>query len=274
MRYIWELERDYFGGLPWPASWYVRRVCAGLRLWDQRTAGRPTAVLANSAHVAERIRRHWGREATVVHPPVELDRFPTAVGERQGYLLAGAFAPYKRGDLALRACARLDRRLVVAGSGQQADALRRLGGSQVEFRGWISREQLPALYAGAKALIFPGEEDFGIVPVEALSSGTPVIAYGKGGVLETVGRGASPEALARVRDGGVARVPGGVLFGTQSVEALCAAIELFESERFDPETLHELAAPFSVDAFDHGFERAFEEAHVAWRSGRAGVAAD
>ena len=266
MRYIWELEHDYFGALRWPLSWYVRRVCAGLRRWDTRTAGRPAAILANSRHVADRIRLHWGREAKVVYPPVELERFPPAAGARDGYLLAGAFAPYKRGDLALRACQRLGRRLVVAGSGQQAEALRRLAGPQVEFRGWIPRDQLPALYGGVRALIFPGEEDFGIVPVEAMSSGCPVIAYGRGGLLETVGRGASPEALARVAQGGVERVPGGVLFGAQTVESLCAAIELFEHEPFEPTRLHAHAQPFSVEAFDRAFDSSFEAEHARWRA--------
>jgi glycosyltransferase involved in cell wall biosynthesis len=128
---------------------------------------------------------------------------------------------------------------------------------------------MAGVYAGARALLFPGEEDFGIMPVEALASGTPVVAFGRGGALETVGRGASPEALARVAAGGVARVPGGVLFGTQGVEGLVAALELLERERFDPPELRALALPFAAAEFDRGFGEAFERAHARWRRGPA-----
>jgi len=270
MRYVWDLERDYFppGRFPWPLSWYVRRTCARLREWDRVTSARPSALLANSRHVAARIRAHWGREAEVVHPPVDVDRFAAADGPRERYLLAGAFAPYKRSDLALAACARLARPVLVAGSGPEESRLRRLAPAGTGFRGWVDDGEIGALYAGARALLFPGEEDFGIMPVEALACGTPVIAYGRGGALETVGRGAGPEALARVAAGGVARVPGGVLFGTQSVAGLAAAIEAFERERFDPAELRALALPFAAAEFDRRFDAAFERAHAAWRAGR------
>jgi glycosyltransferase involved in cell wall biosynthesis len=128
---------------------------------------------------------------------------------------------------------------------------------------------MPAVYAGAKALLFPGEEDFGIMPVEAMASGTPVIAYGKGGALETVGRGARAEALATVAAGGVARVPGGVLFGTPTLECLREAIVLFESARFDPHELRALAAPFAADWFDARFGEAFERGLAASKQGGA-----
>ena len=274
MRYVWDLERDYFppGRFPWPLSWYVRRTCARLRAWDRATSGRPDALLANSRHVAARIRTHWGREAEVVHPPVDVDRFHLTEGARDHYLLAGAFAPYKRSDLALEACTRLGRRVLVAGSGPEEARLRRLAPPGTEFRGWVGDEQIGAVYAGAKALLFPGEEDFGIMPVEALASGTPVIAFGRGGALETVGRGASPEALAGVAAGGVARVPGGVLFGTQTVAGLTEAIERFEGERFDPAELRALSLPFAAEGFDRNFREAFERAHAAWRRGGAASA--
>ncbi len=276
MRYVWDLESAYFpaGRFPWPLSRYVRRTCARLRAWDRATSGRPQALLANSRHVAERIRRHWGREAEVVYPPVDLDRFREAQrariaagpspATRDHYLLAGAFAPYKRSDLALEACGRLERRLLIVGSGQEEGRLRRLAPPGTRFRGWLGDDEIGAAYAGARALLFPGEEDFGIMPVEALASGTPVIAFGRGGALETVGRGASPEALARVLAGGVARVPGGVLFGTQSVAGLMEAIELFERETFDPRELRELALPFSAEEFDRRFRAACERAYSEW----------
>ena len=275
MRYVWDLEHVYFppGRFPWPLSWYVRHTCERLRAWDRATSRRPDALLADSAHVAERIRRHWGREAEVLYPPVDVDRFrvrsgPRAAGTEDRYLLAGAFAPYKRADLALETCARLGRRVLVTGASPEEPRLRRLAPPGTEFRGWVGDDEIGEVYANARALLFPGEEDFGIIPLEALASGTPVIAFGRGGALETVGRGASPEALARVAEGGVARVPGGVLFGTQTAAGLAEAIEAFERERFDPGELRALALPFAAAEFDRNFRAAFERAHAAWKQRR------
>jgi glycosyltransferase involved in cell wall biosynthesis len=271
MRYIWELEAEYFppSRFPWPLSWYVRRTCARLRAWDVATSGRAQTMLAISRHVAARIHRHYGRDAEVVHPPVELERFRPATGPRDYLLLAGVRAPYKRGDLAIEACARLGRRLVVAGAGPMEAELRKRAGRNVEFRsGWRSDADMAALYAGASALLFPGEEDFGIVPLEALASGCPVIAYGVGGVLETVGRGARAEALARVAAGGTARVPGGVLFGRQSVDALVDAVRELDREAFDPTALAECARPFGNQRFDAEFRAAFDRHFAAWQAGR------
>jgi glycosyltransferase involved in cell wall biosynthesis len=269
MRYVWDLEQDYFppGSYPWPLSGYVRRTCARLRRWDVATASRAHTVVTLSRHVAERIRRHWGRNAEVIHPPVETGRFTAGTEPRDYYLLAGAMAPYKRGDLAVEACNRLGRRLVVAGTGQRESTLSRLAGPGTEFRsGWVSDEEMAALYRGARALLFPGEEDFGIIPVEAMASGCPVVAFSRGGAAETVGRDAPPEALARAAEGGVARVPGGVLFGMQTVEGLMGAIEFLEGQTFEPSDLRERALPFAAAEFDRGFRSAFERAHAAWRA--------
>jgi glycosyltransferase involved in cell wall biosynthesis len=267
MRYVWDLEQTYFpdGRFPWPASWFVRSTCARLRGWDRATSRRPHALLANSEHVAARIRRHWGRDSEVVHPPVDVHRFAVGTGARERYLLAGAFAPYKRADLALAACGTLGRAVTVSGSGQERATLERVAPAGTEFLGWVDEGAMPGVYASARALLFPGEEDFGMMPVEALASGTPVIAFGRGGALETVGRGASEAALATVRAGGVARVPGGVLFGTQSAAGVAAAMELFERERFDPHELRALADPFASERFDDHFRTAFERAYAAWR---------
>lgn len=276
MRYIWELEPQYFppGRFPWPLSAYVRSVCAGLRRWDVATSGRPHVMLANSAHVAARIRRHYGRDAEVVHPPVDVHRFRPAPATGERYLLAGAMAPYKRGELAIEACARLGRPLTVAGTGQMEGALRRAAGPHVAFRGgWLDDHAMAELYAGARALLYPGEEDFGIIPVEAMASGRPVIAYGAGGALETVGRGASAEALDAVRRGGCAVVPGGVLFGTQSAGAMAEAIALFERASFDPDALARHAAPFAPARFDRDFRESFERGLAAWRKARAAAPA-
>jgi glycosyltransferase involved in cell wall biosynthesis len=273
MRYVWELEREYFppGKFPWPISTYVRRTCAKLRRWDVSTAAAPHALVANSRHVASRIARHYGREAEVIHPPVEVERFAAGARvpaeARAGYLIAGAFAPYKRADLAVEACARMDRDLTVIGSGPDEPRLRSHAGSRTTFLGRVSDEEMAGLYARSKALLFPGEEDFGIVPVEAMASGCPVIALGRGGALETVGRNASPDRIARVGEGGIERVPGGVLFGEQNVESLIEAIACFERVRFDPLALAAEAAPFETARFDRELMEAFTRHYSAWRSG-------
>ncbi|HEY2955102.1 MAG TPA: O-antigen ligase family protein [Candidatus Eisenbacteria bacterium] len=267
MRYIWELEEQYFppGRFPWPLDAYVRGTCARLREWDVRASRRPHVVLADSAHVARRIARHWGREAEVVYPPVDLARFTPGRGERSYDLVAGAFAPYKRADIAVLACARLGRRLVVVGSGQEEGRLKRLAGPSVEFRGWVADEEMARLYQGARALIFPGEEDFGIVPVEAMASGCPVVAFGRGGALETVGRGARAEDIATVERGGVAAVPNGALFGAQTADAVCAALEVLGSRRYAPDALRAAAEPFAPEVFDRRFREALERGLAAWR---------
>ena len=266
MRYVWELESQYFppGRYPWPLSAYVRATCARLRRWDVASSDRAHALMADSHHVADRIRRHWRRDATVVHPPVEVERFHADDGPRHGYLIAGAFAPYKRNDLALEVCRRLGRPVTVAGSGQDEARLRALGGDGVTFHGWLDDQGFARLFTRARALLFPGEEDFGILPVEAMAAGCPVIAYGVGGALETVGRGADEASLARVRAGGVARVPGGILFGTPTDEGLAAAIEQFERETFDPAELRRNALPFAPERFDREFVEGFTREHDAW----------
>jgi glycosyltransferase involved in cell wall biosynthesis len=228
-------------------------------------------MIANSAHIAARITRHYRRKAIVVHPPVDVGRFAAAEApggdSPPGYLLAGALAPYKRGDLAIEACRRLGRPLLVLGSGQESRRLKRAAGSGVTFRGWTDATELARQLAGARALLFPGEEDFGILPVEAMASGCPVIALGRGGALETVGRGADPSALARVAAGGEVVAPGGLLFGEQSVAGLMRAMRLCERHTFDRAALRALAAPFSPERFDREFRAAFDLAYDRWKSG-------
>ena len=264
MRYVWDLEAQYFppGRFPWPVSAYVRRTCSSLRRWDRATAGRPTHLVSISRHVAERVRRNWGRDSQVVYPHVDVERFTPWLGERTYYLLAGAFAPYKRLDLALAAFARLARPLLVVGGGQEEAKLHALAPRGTEFRSGVSDEELARLIARARAFIFPGEEDFGIMPLEAMASGTPVIAYGRGGAVETVGRGATVEALAKVAAGGHARVPGGMLFGTQTADAIVAAVTAFEREAFVPAELAALAQPFSGERFDAEIRSVFTAAGI------------
>ncbi|XXF75618.1 glycosyltransferase [Myxococcaceae bacterium GXIMD 01537] len=240
MRYMWDLFDDYFG--PGKASapvWTVARaVRPWLRRWDVETAQGVDRFVANSHHIAGKVQRFWGREASVVHPPVALERFcaqPLEGTGRGGYFLwLGAFAPYKRLDVALEAFRSLDAPLWVVGTGQEAARL--TSGTvppNVRFLGSVPDEALPGLYRDARALIFTPEEDFGITPLEAQATGRPVIAFGRGGALETV--------TSRT----------GLFFSEQTPASLAAAVRQFEhwEADFRPADARAQAERFSKAAF-------------------------
>ncbi|MGH7411603.1 MAG: glycosyltransferase, partial [Candidatus Methylomirabilis sp.] len=229
---------------------------------------------AISQHVADRIRRHYGREAEVIYPPVQIARFHVAGRSDDYFLVAGAFAPYKRIDLAIEACNRLGRRLVIVGEGQESRRLRRMAGPTIEFLGWRPDDEFAELLGRCRALIFPGEEDFGILPVEAMACGRPVIAYGRGGVTETViplnsfefrvSSYASRESL-NPKPG----TPTGVFFHEQTVDALIGAIERYEqsADRFDPEGLRAHALTFDRSIFEKRMAAFISERYETWRKG-------
>jgi glycosyltransferase involved in cell wall biosynthesis len=248
MRYAWDQYEQYFG--PERLRWWNRRLIPHLigrmRAWDVATAGRPDRYIAISRHVAARIRTAYGRPADVIYPPVDLSGFRPAAGPDGGYfLMVNAFAPYKRVDVAVEAFNRLGLELRIVGNGQDEQLLRGMARPNVRFLGWIGEEELRAAYAGCRAFVFAGEEDFGITPVEAQACGRPVIALGRGGVLETVrphpgfpGGGTWPPTEGP---------PTGVLFPEQSVESLVEAVRFFERHAadFDPAAIRE-----SVRRFD------------------------
>ena len=217
MRYLWDMYADYYRDAGLFGKLAMRLFTPYLRRADLKSAESVDTFVANSAFVAERIKRIYSRDSLVVHPPVDVEFFGDCVrGAGDYYLFAGAPVKYKRLDLARAACERLGRRLVVAGGGG------------------FSREELRAAYAGARALLFPGMEDFGIVPVEAQAAGTPVIAYGEGGARETVVHGET-----------------GLFFPEQTVESLCAAIEEFEGRTWSPERCRAQAIRFAPALFSH-----------------------
>ncbi|MGH7931061.1 MAG: glycosyltransferase, partial [Candidatus Binatia bacterium] len=216
-----------------------------LQRWDVNSAGRVDYFIANSRNVAAKIKTLYGRESAVIHPPVDSEKF--YIRHRQGsyYLLVSALVPYKRIDLAIAAFNQLKLPLKIAGNGPMRKSLERAARRNVEFLGWVDDSRLAELYGACQALIFPGEEDFGIVPLEAQASGRPVIGYGKGGLLETV---ISLDACgAPNRKSG----PTGIMFAEQTSESLITAVELFERRRdaFDPADIRRHAAGFSRDRF-------------------------
>ncbi|MBI4797371.1 MAG: glycosyltransferase, partial [Desulfarculus sp.] len=243
MRYVWDLYEQYFGPGRGGLARHVMPLFRGyLQAWDQRTSARVHHFLANSAHVAQRIARHYGREATVIHPPVESGRFAPVGQVEDYYLVVSALVPYKRVDLAVLACTALGRRLKVVGTGPEQKALMALAGPSVEFLGWQPDAALPGLYAGARAFIFPGEEDFGITPLESMASGRPVLALGRGGALETVVPPGDSQGRAAT----------GRFFFEQSAPALSAALLEMEAEMdaYGPPALAAHAAGFDTRVFE------------------------
>jgi glycosyltransferase involved in cell wall biosynthesis len=192
------------------------------------------AFLANSDEVRERIARIYGRKAEVLHPPVEVGRFQAVRPQaRSGFLVFSALVPYKRVDLAIKVCGRMGLKLTVAGDGPERARLEAMAGPTVRFLGRVADSELAGLYGGAEALLFPGMEDFGIVPVEALAAGCPVIAYGKGGVLDSLEDGKT-----------------GFFFQEQSERSLEEAMRRFRRARpFAPTALASRAVRFSKSRF-------------------------
>jgi glycosyltransferase involved in cell wall biosynthesis len=233
-------------------------VAAALRRWDRRTSRRVHHFVAISRHVADRIARCYGRSADVIHPPVDVSRFGVA-GDANGefYLVVSALAPYKRVDLAIEATRRLGRRLVIVGTGPEERRLRRLGGAGVEFLGWRSDAEVAELYRRCRALLFPGVEDFGIVPLEVMAAGRPVIAFGGGGALETV---------VALDDGD--QPPTGVFVQAQTVDALVEAMRRFEAQadRFDPKVLRARAERFDRPLFKERIEAYLRDRLVEHRA--------
>jgi glycosyltransferase involved in cell wall biosynthesis len=255
MRYVWDLEDDYASTSDWLTRLALPPAAALLRRWDRRTAS-VGGFVAISHHIADRIRRVYGRSAEVIHPPVDVERFAIAPEVDDYYLVVSALVPYKRVDLAVAAATRLGRRLLVVGRGPEEARLRAMAGPGVSFLGWRADDEVAGLYARCRAVLFPAVEDFGIVPLEAAAAGRPTIALGQGGALET---------MTGLDDGATA--PTAVFFATQTVDALEAAILRYEASaaRFDPKALRARAAAFDrpifarrVQAYVETRVRAFE----------------
>ena len=234
MRYAWDLDTYLAGSsLPGPARRAARALRPLMQRWDRRTASRPTALVAISETIRDRIERLWRREvAEVIYPPVPVDEIPLGTGDDGFLLVAARLLAYRRIDLAVQACSRLGRELVVVGDGPERARLAAMAGPSVRFVGHVDRPRLIELFGSCHAYLLPGVEDFGIAPVEAMAAGKPVIGFAGGGALETV-------------------VPGvtGLHFTEATAEALAGAIGELDGLAFDPAALRAHAAQFGTAVF-------------------------
>jgi len=245
MRYAWHMQQAYFGegrarGLKARlVDWLLER----LRRWDRETASRVSHFIAISKTVQQRIAECYGRQSVVIYPPVDTDFYcPAPVPREEGYLIVSAFAPYKRLDLAIEVCNRLRRPLAIIGTGQDQARLKALAGPTVTFLGWQPAAVIRDHMRSCRALLFPGEEDFGIVPLEAHGCGAPVIALGKGGATETV-----------IPPGTERKEPTGTWFAEPTADCLADAILRFESQAgdFNPAAARRQALLFNRSRFAH-----------------------
>ena len=232
MRYVWDAEDDY--SMSRTERLALGLVRAKLQKWDCEAAKRVDYFIANSRFVRERINEYYGRDAEVIHPPIDTEFFtPSIETSRENfYLAAGALVPYKRFDIVIEAFNKLGKRLIVAGGGPQLRLLRNMAHSSIDVRGWVTNEELRSLYRRARALVFAAREDFGMVAVEAQACGCPVIAFGAGGASETVQDGMN-----------------GILFAEQHVDDLIRAVRRFETMPWPIERVRQQVESFSREVF-------------------------
>lgn len=236
--YYWSRYDEYlahpgFGVFDPLARLGLKLLVGPLRRWDYKAAQRPDYLIANSTHIKNEIRKYYGRDAVVINPPVIIDRFKDAKADkRHGFLTGGRLTPYKRNDLAVQACTKLNLPLTVYGDGPDRKRLESMAGPTVTFTGFVSDQEVVRLFASSEAYIFPLLDDFGVVGIEALAAGTPVIAYKAGGALDYVEEGKT-----------------GTFFAKQSVDSLAKSLQSFNQKRFDSADIKARAKHFSPDEF-------------------------
>lgn len=242
-RYLWESELDpraqsgSFSNLR-------KKIAHRLRIWDKVASDRPDFYFANSKYISKRIKKYYGRDSVVIYPPVDVNKFVPGDQEKiqDYYLFVSRLVGYKKCDLVVEAFNKLNMPLKVIGSGPEKEKLKKIAKDNIEFLGFLTDSELKKYYSEAKAFIFAAEEDFGIVPVEAMASGRPVIAYNKGGAIETVVDGKT-----------------GLFFNEQSAESLIGAIKKFEPNKFDTKIIRKQAEKFSIERFKKEFRKEVEK---------------
>lgn len=233
MRYAWSFFDDYFGNENILKRFFIKQIIKYLKRWDLKSNEKVDFFIGISDNIKKRINNIYKREADVIYPPVDIKRFKFSSEIENFYLIVSALVPYKRIDLAIETFNKLGKKLLIIGTGNCEKDLKKEAASNIQFLGWLSDEEIADYYAKCRALIFPGEEDFGIVPVEVQAAGRPVIAFASGGALETVNSNT------------------GVFFNNQTTDSLIKAIEFFEKNesKFKPEVLRKNAARFDRDVF-------------------------
>lgn len=232
MRYAYEYKHEYTDGMNPIKKLLVNILLFFVRIWDQKNTKRVDYFIANSTEVQKRVKKTYNRDSVVINPPVRTDEFNISKVDGDYYFVISRLVGYKRFDLAVRACTELGKKLVVIGDGPEKEKLEKMAGPTVKFLGRQDDDIVKKYMSECKALLFPGLEDFGIVPVEAQACGRPVICYGKGGVLDTVIDGET-----------------GIYFNEQTVDSLKEAILKFENSKFDKEKIRKHALGFSEEIF-------------------------
>lgn len=245
MRYAWDDCRKYTQdfGFPGPIKRMVPFLMNPIRLWDKASVDRVDRFVANSDFVARRIHKYYRKDATVIHPPVEVDRFFIAPKRKDYFLMVGRLIAYKRHDIVIEAFNRLKLLLRIIGRGPELERLRRMAGPNIEFLGRVSDDELSRHYAECRAFVFPQEEDFGIVAIEAMASGRPLIAYRGGDIVDHMEEGKT-----------------GIFFDEQTTESLLGALERFRDEDYDSEFIRSRALHFDKAFFKENMKQYVEKA--------------
>jgi len=254
-RYLWDYKNEYLkehkvSGLK---KYFLEKMFLKMRLWDYEAAQRPDYLIANSKNVARRIRKYYRRKAKVIYPGTDIKKYKIAKDKKDFYLIVSRLSKYKKVDLAIKACNKLKKKLIIIGEGSDTGYLKSIAGPNIKFKGFLPDKKVRKYFREAEAFIFPAEEDFGLTPIEAMASGTPVIAFKKGGLLETVKEGIS-----------------GTFFEKQTPDDLAKAIIRSEGMKFNSQEIKESAKKFSLDDFNKEFKNFVDKKYRSFinKSGR------